>query len=575
MGQFQLRLKTDSPATEIHMKFATLFFVIFTSVLCDFSLAQSGSDFLRRQQFQAIGSNFADWGYWGTTPSKYTGWTSHSNRLIPIYVFGTDLESYKDSNSVYRRPEQIEQLYGQLPIGTLNPTANYLDQTDVCRIQADAIAAGKKYVFLVIFDGMDYETTRSAAIYKQNEIAYRQGRGRGLSFLDYRGVTTDYGFFVSSAHNDGTDHDVNSQIIKNPGGIKRGGYNVEQGGSTPWSPVVNPTYLIGSQRDLPHVVTDSAASATSMNSGIKTYNGSINIAPDGREVVPLARRLQQDGFAVGAVTSVPISHATPAATYANNVSREDYQDLTRDLLGVKSVLHRSESLNGMDVVIGAGWGKTLDDDRTNQGRNYVPGNQYLAERDLESIDVENGGRYVVALRTEGELGSRVLGEAARKAAKSKSRLFGYFGVAEYGHLPYQTADGKFDPTQGEESAEHYTDEDISENPTLAEMTSAAISVLQAKGERGFWLMVEAGDVDWANHNNNIDDSIGAVFSGESAFDAITNWAEANNAWEDTIVIVTADHGHYFELDRPEVLLGGDPVVTEGANEPVTEGDLKK
>ena len=42
------------------------------------------------------------------------------------------------------------------------------------------------------------------------------------------------------------------------------------------------------------------------------------------------------------------------------------------------------------------------------------------------------------------------------------------------------------------------------------MTEAAISVLE-QNERGFWLMVEAGDVDWANHNNNIDDSIGAVF----------------------------------------------------------------
>lgn len=51
-------------------------------------------------------------------------------------------------------------------------------------------------------------------------------------------------------------------------------------------------------------------------------------------------------------------------------------------------------------------------------------------------------------------------------------------------------------------------EDITENPTPAEMTTAALTVLQ-KREKGFWLMVEAGDVDWANHDNNIDTSIGA------------------------------------------------------------------
>jgi alkaline phosphatase len=100
----------------------------------------------------------------------------------------------------------------------------------------------------------------------------------------------------------------------------------------------------------------------------------------------------------------------------------------------------------------------------------------------------------------------------------------------------------------------YEPEDISENPTLAEMTEAALDLLKTN-DKGFYLMVEAGDVDWANHNNNIDDAIGAVLSGDDAFTAITDWVEANSNWDETCLIVTADHGHMMVLDDPKVLTG--------------------
>ena len=67
-------------------------------------------------------------------------------------------------------------------------------------------------------------------------------------------------------------------------------------------------------------------------------------------------------------------------------------------------------------------------------------------------------------------------------------------------------------------------------------------------------MIEAGDVDWANHDNNLDNSIGAVNSGDRAFWVVTEWVEKHSDWTETIVIVTADHGHYFWLDQPEGLI---------------------
>jgi alkaline phosphatase len=85
------------------------------------------------------------------------------------------------------------------------------------------------------------------------------------------------------------------------------------------------------------------------------------------------------------------------------------------------------------------------------------------------------------------------------------------------------------------------------------MTSAALTAL-ARNPKGFWLMVEAGDVDWANHDNNLDNSIGAVNSGDAAVKTITAWVEQHSNWKESVVIVTADHGHYLMLDRPELLV---------------------
>jgi alkaline phosphatase len=250
------------------------------------------------------------------------------------------------------------------------------------------------------------------------------------------------------------------------------------------------------------------------------------------------------------VTSVPISHATPAAAYAHNVSRDDFQDITRDLLGLPSIAHPKEPLAGVDVLIGGGWGE-MSLAETAQGANFVAGNKYIADEDLDRIDAARGGKYQVVLRTRGQRGADLLASAAQEAAGNGRRLFGYFGVAS-GHLPFRTADGKHDPVSGTRRAEACDDAEVAENPALSEMTSAALTVL-SRDPDGFWLMVEAGDVDWANHDNNIDNSIGAVLSGDDAFRAVADWAEANHCWDETAVFLTADHAHYLVLEQPELL----------------------
>jgi alkaline phosphatase len=141
--------------------------------------------------------------------------------------------------------------------------------------------------------------------------------------------------------------------------------------------------------------------------------------------------------------------------------------------------------------------------------------------------------------------------------ENKRRLFGFFGGPK-GHLPFRTADGRFDPVPGipgkgqSSKPETYTPADVGENPTLADMTTTALDVLSKRSDR-VWLMVEAGDVDWANHQNNLDASIGAVTSGDDAFRALATWIERNVGWDDAAVLLTADHGHYFVLDDPRIL----------------------
>ena len=530
-----------------------------------FGVAANAEDRVRDMQAAADQANYAEWGFWGTQPEVYRGSTSHSNRLIPIYTFGQKLTSYIGEKSVYRDADALKRIYGFLPDRTLNPQAEYCDQTDVYRWQQQAVAAGKKYIFLIVFDGMDWELTRAAAHYYQPEKIYHEGRGAGLGFLEYEAPESDFGFCVTSPTNSQAKFNIDTQQVENAAIGVAGGYDPSLGGETPWRKNPDLSYLLGRHKTLSHAVADSTCTAAAMTTGKKSYNGAMNVDSLGRQSTPLAVELQAKGWRVGVVTSVPVPHATPGCAYANNVYRTDYQDISRDLLGVKSSAHPNEPLPGMDVVIGAGWGNTKQSD-SGQGQNYLAGNQYTHETTIAEINALNGGKYQVVERSAGVAGGKALLAAAREAAAKRLRLFGFFGTKD-GHLPFATADGNFDPVMAPKAREDsaagatklfsaptpYDEADLVENPTLAEMTRAALDVLAAEPRQPFWVMIEAGDVDWAAHNDNIDNVIGAVKSGDEAFRVVVDWIDKHQAWEDAAVIVTADHGHLFTPTKLEAL----------------------
>ncbi|MBM4076310.1 MAG: alkaline phosphatase, partial [Planctomycetes bacterium] len=277
-------------------------------------------DHIHDLQSSAIEKNKAEFGHWGDDPENYKQWGTHSNRLIPVYTFGSrlngqsseklhsfDLDNFSGENSPYRKESELKRIYGRLPSQTLNSTAVFMDQTNIYDIQKAAFENGKKYVFLVIFDGMDWDTTRAAAIYKTGMVAYTSGRGTGLHMQDYTAAgTTQFGFMCTAPHNAGTKADANTQTVTNPGGTSFGGYNIERGGPNPWTPGNDRAYLMGKSKEAEYVqpYTDSSCSASSMTAGIKSYNGAVNVDPTGERVRTIAHWAQDLGFSVGAVSSV-------------------------------------------------------------------------------------------------------------------------------------------------------------------------------------------------------------------------------------------------------------------------------
>jgi alkaline phosphatase len=506
----------------------------------------------------------------------FSNHTSHSNRLIPIYVFGkrADLGSVTGKSSRYRDAAKITELYGTLPANTLNPDAEYADQSDLFRVQKDAVARGAKHLFIVWFDGMDWETTQAAAIAKSGKV-YTEGKGSGLLFQDYTADgSAQYGYCVTSPTHDRNSVDVDQQRVTIPPGSTLGGYDARIAGPNPWTP--GPHWVAGylkgqSANDADkagvirvggvlHAYTDSAPSAGEAATGVKSYNNSVNVTEDNRFISTLFQQLQDQGWKVGTATSVPFDHASPAAIYAHNVHRDDFQDIGRDMLGLRGITQedgKDPKHPGLDVVLGAGAGHVIADRGLKaQGLNVAARqNQYIADADKRAIDVEHGGKYVVVEKQAEANGAQLLRDAATKASSGGLRLFGMFG-SKYDHLPYRTADGGYDPAKGILGvAEVYTESDRIENPTLADMTRAAIRVLSAKPGQPFALFVEAGDVDFGLHDNNLDTAIGAVYSGEDAVKVIIDWVEKNSNWDESVLIVSADHGHYLVLDDPGSLAG--------------------
>ncbi|HLG19382.1 MAG TPA: alkaline phosphatase [Bdellovibrionota bacterium] len=233
------------------------------------------------------------------------------------------------------------------------------------------------------------------------------------------------------------------------------------------------------------VVTDSAAAATALASGVKTKNdvlgedeSAVPGTKDGKSTITVAELAKKAGKAVGLVTTTRITHATPAAFYAHIHHRDLEKQIAEELL------HSS-----FDLFLGG-------------GRKY--------------FDV---GR----LRKEGEIEVISTAEELATVGKKYGNLpppHPILGLFHEDHMSYES----------DRKAKGVTE------PSLPEMTEAAIAIL-SRNPRGFFLMVEGGRIDHAAHTNRIQDLLMETF----IFDRAIEQALALTSTKDTLVLVTADH----------------------------------
>ncbi len=233
------------------------------------------------------------------------------------------------------------------------------------------------------------------------------------------------------------------------------------------------------------LVTDSAAAATAMASGIKTYNGAIGVDVNEEPVETILEAAERNGLATGLVTTVYVNHATPAAFAAHVSSRREYNEIAAQML-----------TSGVDVLLGGG------------ARYFIP--------EAEGGSRDDGRNLIAEAEEMGYTVVRTADELLNIQPSLQRQVLGLFADAA---MAWEL------------------DRETTEEPSLAQMTAVALEVL-SKDEDGFFLMVESGKVDWASHGQDAAATAWETIALDQAVEVALSFARAN---PDTLVVVTADH----------------------------------
>lgn len=292
--------------------------------------------------------------------------------------------------------------------------------------------------------------------------------------------------------------------------------------------------------------TDSAASATAMSTGVKTLNGAIGVDENNNPLEHAIDRAEKLGKSTGVVTSVLLSHATPAGFSAHDQSRGNYEIIAQEMI----------EKSGLEVIMGCGH---PDYDKNGE---LLPAD---AEKSYRYVGGEDTWKRIVA----GEAGADCDNDGAPDTWNLVQSRDGFQALASgdtpkrvIGVVPVQTS------LQVERHMDTLPADDapgkvpyLETSPTLAEMALGAINVLDNDPD-GFYLMIEGGAVDWASHENYAPRMIEEMMSYNDAVKAVVDWVEANSSWDETLVIVTGDHECGY-LCGPDSDPEWQPVVNNG------------
>ena len=322
------------------------------------------------------------------------------------------------------------------------PTDN---QNAVAATVSNETVKAPKYVFLFIGDGMSYPQIQSTS--------------------DFLGALNDEDYWQAAPSLD----DNQGAILDGPEYLNF--MNFEAAGSAV-------TY------DSNSFAPDSASTATSIATGYKTYSGSINVDETGtKEYETIAEQLKaQKGYEIGVITSVNLNHATPAAFYAHQASRNDYYDIGVELVE-----------SGFDYFAGGGL--------------LEPTGENGDQTDLYEMAKEAG--YTVA---------KTHAEAEAVNADTEKAILIDEDLADSDSMAYE-----IDRTEDMWS--------------LADYVEKGIEVLD--NDTGFFMMCEGGKIDWACHAN---DAASTIHDTQALADAVQVAIDfAKEHADETLILVTGDH----------------------------------
>ncbi len=295
-------------------------------------------------------------------------------------------------------------------------------------------------------------------------------------------------------------------------------------------------------------VTDSAPSMAAYMTGVKMNNEVVSMSADtvavapgadattgvsksvnkcgaanGTAVTTLLERAVAARMATGVVTTARLTHATPAATYSHVCHRDTEYEIARQAVPGGAGFNAALG-NGVDVLMGG------------ISQYWVPFN--ASGSAAEKKGRPDGRHLVNEMKAKGYAFTTDKTTFDAIPVTATTKVLGLFDQAfSQGHMSYDL------------------DRDPAREPSLAEMTTKAISILEAR-KTGYFLMVEGGRIDHALHATNAKRALQDTVAFDAAIKAaIAEVRKTDPNLKNTLIVVTADHDHTLMMQGYAKLTG--------------------
>ncbi|MBM7645990.1 alkaline phosphatase [Scopulibacillus daqui] len=247
-------------------------------------------------------------------------------------------------------------------------------------------------------------------------------------------------------------------------------------------------------------VTDSAAAATAMAAGVKTYNGAISINTSKKPVKTVLESAKEQGKSTGLVTTSQVTDATPGAFGAHVNDRKSQSDIAKQYIENSKV----------DVILGGGEDYWYPKGQAGAYQDHPPEDPTEASKGTQGNLVNKAKK----------LGYSYVTNAKELKKANNQKLLGLFANEEMFQQRPEGQGDIYDPVV-----------------SLPDMTKKAIDTL-SKNKKGFFLMVEQEATDEMSHVNNAKQMIKA---GDQLDKAVKEAKAFAKKHPDTLVLVAADH----------------------------------